>query len=256
MESSRVHKPFMEIIRNKLGKSFLLWKLYHFILASPASVLDLVHKPIVLRYLNKNLGTVCDLGCGSGRYTRFLVRRSNFVVNVDVDKLALERTHARNRAFGNLSFVNANLEQLPFRLERFDTLLFIEILEHLEDDLNSLMELASILKPNGRLILSVPVPPGYIDNPIKNPYGHKREGYILVQLISLLEKSGFKLIAYEYCTLIFSRFVIWFIGKFRKLFKVSPPYPVSWIACFDYFIPKKYREKCSPANLILEVLRK
>jgi SAM-dependent methyltransferase len=54
--------------------------------------------------------------------------------------------------------LQANAVNLPFKEESFDIIICSELLEHLQDgmDKNALCEMARILKPGGRLLITVP----------------------------------------------------------------------------------------------------
>ena len=58
------------------------------------------------------------------------------------------------------------------------------------------------LRPGGKLVLSVPVPPGEID---ADEFGHKREGYTLPELLKLLTAAGFRVQRTAYAQFKFSR---------------------------------------------------
>ena len=100
------------------------------------------------------------------------------------------------------------LPQHPSRLSllltsRFDTVLFLEVLEHITDDRAALGEIHRVLRSDGRLILSVPVPPGEVDEDLA--WGHKREGYQLQEIVSALANSSFEVQRFAFAEFEFSR---------------------------------------------------
>jgi ubiquinone/menaquinone biosynthesis C-methylase UbiE len=81
---------------------------------------------------------VLDIGCGDDKLGD---------VGVDADiKFNPDITH------------NLNVFPYPFRDSSFPTVNMHHVLEHLEDPENALKEIERILKPNGKLILTVPHP--------------------------------------------------------------------------------------------------
>ena len=54
------------------------------------------------------------------------------------------------------STVQGTAEAIPFPDESFDTVLAVEVFEHLEDPLGAVRECARVLRPGGYLILTVP----------------------------------------------------------------------------------------------------
>ena len=53
----------------------------------------------------------------------------------------------------------AELNQLPFAEASFDFVALLDVVEHVEDDAGALSEVARVLRPNGRFLLSVPLHP-------------------------------------------------------------------------------------------------
>jgi SAM-dependent methyltransferase len=129
--------------------------------------------------------------------------------------------------------------------------LFLEVLEHLTDDSAALTEIRRVLRPNGRLILSVPVPPGEIDT--KTPWGHKREGYQLAEIKSLLVKNGFQVQKFAFAEFQFSRRTAEVIRWWRKTTRLPAPIFFSWIAYLDFFLGSRKVETGThlPATVLL-----
>jgi len=94
-----------------------------------------------------------DLGCGDGGSSGFyLTAHSGSYVGVDVAQQALEV--ARERGFNVLRIDDA--ASLPFDDESFDVVVCSEVLEHLFEPQLAVAEAMRVLRPNGRLILTVP----------------------------------------------------------------------------------------------------
>jgi SAM-dependent methyltransferase len=72
---------------------------------------------------------------------------------VDVDAAALAWARRGDLA---ATLVRAALERLPFADASFDKILCTEVLEHIRDDVAALRELRRVLRPGGRLAVSVP----------------------------------------------------------------------------------------------------
>lgn len=101
---------------------------------------------------------VLEVGCGVGSFTRFLRHRER-VVATDNNEQYL--TLVRN---GFERFDNVEVRAVDWAAPeldglgpgRFDTVLCLNVLEHIENDDNTLAAFASLLEPGGRLILQVP----------------------------------------------------------------------------------------------------
>ena len=116
-----------------------------------------VGKRLILRRLLEKCetGRMLDLGCGTGGVLRDWEGRSGTCVGIDRSSLAL-RICAR-RGFGTLA--RGDLTRLPFRERFFDTVLVLDVLEHLEDDVGFLRDAAWSCREGGLLVIAVPAFP-------------------------------------------------------------------------------------------------
>lgn len=123
-------------------------------------------KTIAIDRLNLQSGEkVLDIGCGEGRHLYSCYREAETqVVGLDTDPEALETFHSwftdiplppssPRRAW---SILEGDAFRLPFRTNSFDVVICAEVLEHLPDYRQALREMNRVLKPNGRLAISVP----------------------------------------------------------------------------------------------------
>ncbi|MCK4307755.1 class I SAM-dependent methyltransferase [candidate division WOR-3 bacterium] len=177
-----------------------------------------------------------DLGCGTGRYTEYLSRKSDIVVDVDIDEKMLKRVRDKNI---NPFLVCASIDILPFKENLFQFALLTDVIEHSKDDKQVINETARILEKNGRILISIPLlPPPYPDS------AHIRAGYSENQIIALL-KDNFQIISQDYCMFKLSRVILNFVYEFVKVFRFPPPLlPV-------VRLEKLFQCKSSPFNLII-----
>ncbi len=106
-----------------------------------------------------------DLGCGGGRHAFEAHRRGAHVV-------ALDRSAAETGAVTGLlgamrlageapsialgTAVGGDAVALPFADDTFDRVVAAEVLEHLDDDVTAMAELARVLRPGGTMAVTVP----------------------------------------------------------------------------------------------------
>jgi len=104
-----------------------------------------------------------DMGCGLGRHSLLAFRDYSVdVYGVDLGFEDIAEAQNRvpdmqaNTCKGQINFTQANGYKLPFLDGSFDKVLCSEVLEHVPDYPALIAELVRVLKPGGRLALSVP----------------------------------------------------------------------------------------------------
>ena len=133
---------------------------------------------------------VLEIGAGIGNMSAFLVNQTRVerVVLTDTEPDYLGRL--RERFAGRLHVSVA---------ERLDTVVCLNVLEHIEDDRASLRAMHDLLQPGGRLVLLVPslrALYGTLDEAL----GHFRR-YVPAELSEKLGAAGFRLRHLEYFNL-------------------------------------------------------
>jgi SAM-dependent methyltransferase len=97
---------------------------------------------------------VLDLGCGAGRFLRALQRAGAQPVGVEIAEAAAER------ARGNAPDADVRLLEpdgsLPLGHGEIDLVWCSEVLEHIADTGHALLEARRVLRPGGRLLVTVP----------------------------------------------------------------------------------------------------
>lgn len=94
-------------------------------------------------------GLILDVGCDSG----YILNQCGGEVGLD---LFPSRIKAAKYWYPNLNFVQALAENLPFKEETFDTVILAELLEHVRNPETVLAQVHMVLKPDGKLIVTVP----------------------------------------------------------------------------------------------------
>ena len=96
--------------------------------------------------------SLLDMPCGDGLLTELFAQRFERIVGVDASSVHLQS--ARHR-LPNVEFHESLIEDLQLS-ERFDTVVMLNVLEHVEDPVRALRSAASFLAPGGVLIAHVP----------------------------------------------------------------------------------------------------
>jgi SAM-dependent methyltransferase len=93
-----------------------------------------------------------DAGCGDGRYLRALeAELPDRIAGVDISERILETARV---AIPQAALRQGNLESLPFDDASFEVVLCTQVIEHVLDAAAGVAELARVLKPGGRLVIS------------------------------------------------------------------------------------------------------
>jgi SAM-dependent methyltransferase len=108
---------------------------------------------------------VLDVGCGGGRHSFTMLRKGADVVALDYSMSEVESVMATFRVMYEAGetpsdthaiAVRGDAYNLPFPDESFDVIVAAEVLEHLHDDERAFAELYRVLKPGGRIAVTVP----------------------------------------------------------------------------------------------------
>lgn len=107
-------------------------------------------------YIGNN---VLEIGCGGGHFTRFLAERPCNLLVADIELQYLDSLNKKYISRPNFATTTIDLNDLKWSdkyIQKFDTVVFLNVLEHIEDDHQVLEQLYKVLCPKGNLILMVP----------------------------------------------------------------------------------------------------
>ncbi len=111
---------------------------------------------VMFRRLSKerNLGEVIEFGCGTGYFTKAIVKNADCVIATDLSDEILEEARAQLREYKNVALEKADCENTPFPSERFDTVVAVNVIHFIERPYACLEESYRILKDGGLLLLA------------------------------------------------------------------------------------------------------
>jgi 2-polyprenyl-3-methyl-5-hydroxy-6-metoxy-1,4-benzoquinol methylase len=139
--------------------------------------------------------SVLEVGSGIGVISKFLLPRCESLVLSDYQSVYLETLRERFGELPHLDYQLLDLNHPPYDLGaiELDTILCVNVLEHVEDEEATLGGLAELLPTGGRLILQVPNYP-LLFGSLDESYGHLRR-YNESRLTDVLERAGFRVVA-------------------------------------------------------------
>ena len=124
----------------------------------------ILHKinPIRIEYILKNFKRplkgkkVLDIGCGGGLVSESLSLKGAFVTAIDENNKNLNQ--AKNHAKINslkINYIKSSFDNFYKKNKnKFDLILCLEVLEHIENFKKTLQQITTLLKPKGTLVLS------------------------------------------------------------------------------------------------------
>ena len=129
---------------------------------------------------------ILDVGCGTGGNLAML-KAFGEVVGLEMNQAAMNVARARNVCpvhWGVLPNI------IPFQERQFDLVILLDVLEHVDDHLLVLKSIDKILKPGGRVVITVPAFQ-FLWSEHDNRHHHKRR-YTKRELTQTLLESGLK----------------------------------------------------------------
>ncbi len=146
------------------------------------------------RLVKREIGQrVIEIGCGAGNFTQELLDREA-VLGIDIDEDCLRTWRARYADYPSVRAISGDAANLPFDESlrfRADSIVCLNVLEHIDDDRAALRGMASILPGGGRIVLMVPAFE-FLYGAIDRNLGHHRR-YTRASLMRLVHDQVSKI---------------------------------------------------------------
>jgi glycosyltransferase involved in cell wall biosynthesis len=133
---------------------------------------------------------ILEVGSGIGNMTRYFVGHGR-VTATDISPFCLrelERTYAEHDRV-KVQTLDISRNSYP-QVEIYDTIVCLNVLEHIEDDTEALRNMRKLLRPGGKLLLYVPCNPRLYCE-IDRGVGHYRR-YEREDLLAKMKRAGFR----------------------------------------------------------------
>jgi 2-polyprenyl-3-methyl-5-hydroxy-6-metoxy-1,4-benzoquinol methylase len=176
---------------------------------------------------------VLEVGCGIGTYTAEMAAGPRTIVAMDMERAFVAEAARRLARHPNVQLIcgDATAADTPGSdKEAFDTVVLLDVLEHIEDDAALLARLGAKLGPGGHLILKVPAMPS-LYSPMDEAIGHWRR-YDKAGLTQVISRAGLEVVRIWS----FNAAAVpgwWWNGRVRKL--RAPP--GEQVALYNRFVP-------------------
>lgn len=96
---------------------------------------------------------VLECACGTGLLTGVIAPRCKSLLATDFSEKMLKRAQKKCGKYGNVQFESADILQLCYADERFDTVVAANVIHLLAQPERALRELERVCKPGGKIIL-------------------------------------------------------------------------------------------------------
>jgi ubiquinone/menaquinone biosynthesis C-methylase UbiE len=140
----------------------------------------------VAKYAPQLTGKMMDFGCGEKPYKSLFNNISEYT-GVDYDG----EGHKHDKEEIDIYYDG---KTIPFPGNTFDSILTTEVLEHIFNVEDILKELCRVLKPSGKILITIPF--AWMEHEAPVDFGR----YTSFGMKSLLERNGFKILALEKTT--------------------------------------------------------
>ncbi len=141
------------------------------------------------------LGTrILEVGSGVGNQTRFFVDERERVIASDIEPHYLRELIGRfgercNVRVASYHFPLGDGDRAELKSDRVNTIVCLNVLEHIKDDTSTLRDFADVLEPGGHLVLLVPAMKALYGTLDEHLQHHRR--YALDELKAAVANAGF-----------------------------------------------------------------
>ncbi|MDJ0643617.1 MAG: metalloregulator ArsR/SmtB family transcription factor [Erythrobacter sp.] len=137
------------------------------------------------------LGTVLDIGTGTGRIAELLADQAEHVVALDknLEMLRVARARLQHLPTAQVELVQGDFADLPFAAGSIDTVLLHQVLHFSQDPALPIAEAARVIRPGGRIAIVDFA--AHDREELRTRHQHARLGFSDRQMRELLRGSGF-----------------------------------------------------------------
>lgn len=161
---------------------------------------------------------VVDIGCGYGTFVDFILDKRRIVL-VEVSRSTINRLRNKYKNKKNITIIKHDMSVSPLNLvEKVDSVICLNVLEHIKDDRAMIGNIRKALKTQGKLILYVPAKK-FLYGTLDDNLGHYRR-YEKRELEDVLVSNRFRIVKSRFmnCLGLFS----WYLySKILKSAKVK-----------------------------------
>ncbi len=143
-------------------------------------------------------GHVCEVGGGTGNITQHLLEYESVTV-IEPEPISCRGLVKRFADRSNLTVVGTSLERCPceaVQADSFDSVLSVNVLEHIEDDVAAARTMAALVRPGGHVVAIVPAMNSLFGE-LDRVAGHYRR-YSRSSLRKVFDRAGLRVVRARY----------------------------------------------------------
>jgi ubiquinone/menaquinone biosynthesis C-methylase UbiE/DNA-binding transcriptional ArsR family regulator len=139
---------------------------------------------------NEPVGSVLDLGTGTGRMLALLSPQAKRLTGVDANHamLAVARANLEAAGLRRVELRQGDIHAPPVERDAFDLVMIHQVLHFLDDPARALREAAALLAPGGRILIVDFAPHGL--EFLREAHAHRRLGFAHEQMRAWLAEAG------------------------------------------------------------------
>jgi 2-polyprenyl-3-methyl-5-hydroxy-6-metoxy-1,4-benzoquinol methylase len=148
---------------------------------------------------NLSFSSVLDIGCAQGHYSIRIARKYSHSqvkgIDFNEEKLSIAKFVKKKFNLKNLKLEKMNICDRS-TTEKYDLVLLLQVIEHIQDDRATLKKIREIMSNNGHLVITAPNEHLSMINWYKRYVtveGHFRDGYKPGELAKMLADANFKI---------------------------------------------------------------
>lgn len=151
-----------------------------------------VEAELLRRLPAEGIGTLLDIGTGTGRILELVAGRVGQGIGIDLsrDMLLVARANLQSAGIANCLVRQADMYRLPWQEPQFDAITLHRVLHYAEAPARVVAEAARVLRPGGRLLI-VDFAPHALER-LRSEHAHRRLGFSDDEICKWCRAAGLK----------------------------------------------------------------
>ncbi len=146
---------------------------------------------LILALLQPN-SRLIDIGCGTGEFLLRASDKFDELVGIDNNENAVNFAKKKTENIQKIKLIDSKDGKIPYPDEYFDNATCLDVLEHMRDPRDCLLEIWRVLKPQSQLIVTVPNWYDIINMRLFKRNSFHVQAHSPYGWINILESAGFK----------------------------------------------------------------